>query len=138
MATQSRLRIASALIAVCAGAACGSNDAGSNPAGPSTTNTPTINIVGQNGTQAFSPNPAGFGGQRVVFKNNDTVSHRVILNDGRGDTGDIAPGATSGLVTIPGDGTNYHCSVHPGMIGSVAAASGTAPPPCQGDYCNPY
>jgi plastocyanin len=95
-------------------------------------------LVGQNGVQAFSPNPATFGGQQVVFKNNDSVMHRVVLNDGSVDTGSIAPGATSGVVTMPGTGTNYHCSVHPGMIGSVTAASGAAPPPCQGDYCSPY
>ena len=51
-----------------------------------------ITIVGQNGTQAFSPNPASFGGQMVVFRNNDSVAHRVVLNDGSVDTGDIAPG----------------------------------------------
>lgn len=138
MTTQSRLLIASALMAGFAAAACGSSGGASNPTGPTTTNTPTINIVGQNGTQAFSPNPASFGGQQVVFKNNDSVSHRVILNDGSVDTGNIAPGATSSMITIPSTGTNYHCAVHPGMIGSVSAASGAPPPSCEGDYCSPY
>jgi plastocyanin len=50
----------------------------------------TIAIDGPNGTQAFSPNHAAFGGQAVVFKNNDSVTHRVVLNDGSIDTGDIA------------------------------------------------
>jgi plastocyanin len=113
---------------------CGSD---SPPMTPSPTTTPTINIVGQNGMQAFSPNPASFGGQQVVFKNNDSASHRIILNDGTVDTGDIAPGATSRAVTMPASGTNYHCSIHPGMIGSVAATGGP-PPPCTGSYCDGY
>ncbi len=131
------LRLAAWSVALLAiGSACGDD---SNPSGPSSNpNVPTINIVGQNGTQAFTPNPASFGGQTVAFKNNDSVSHRVILNDGSVDTGDIAPGATSRTVQMPGTGTNYHCTIHPGMIGAVAAQSGGAPPMCEGVYCSPY
>jgi plastocyanin len=130
------LRLAAYSLALVAiGSACGDD---SNPSGPSTTNVPTINIVGQNGTQAFTPNPASFGGQTVAFKNNDSVPHRVVLNDGTVDTGDIAPGATSRTVQMPGSGTNYHCSIHPGMIGAVSGSSGGAPPTCEGVYCSPY
>ncbi len=117
--------------------ACGGDS--SSPASPSPQpSTPTIDIVGQSGTQAFSPNPASFGGQMVVFRNTHNVPHRVVLNDGSLDTGDIAPGATSRAVQMPAAGANYHCSLHPGMIGSVATAMGGAPPPCDGVYCNPY
>jgi plastocyanin len=98
----------------------------------------TITILGQNGTQAFAPNPASFGGQQVVFKNNDTVTHHIVLNDGSVDTGDIAPGATSKVVTMPSAGTNYHCSIHLGMIGGIDAAASAAPPPCSGPYCVGY
>ena len=74
----------------------------------------------------------------VVFRNTHTVPHRVVLNDGSVDTGDIAPGATSRAVQMPAGGANYHCSFHPGMIGSVSAVSGGAAPPCEGAYCDPY
>jgi plastocyanin len=74
----------------------------------------------------------------VVFRNTHNVPHRVVLNDGSLDTGDIAPGATSRAVQMPAAGTNYHCSLHPGMIGSVATAMGGAPPACDGEYCSPY
>ena len=57
---------------------CGDGDSNSNPSGPSTATGPTISIVGQNGTRAFTPNPASFGGQTVVFKNNDSIPHRVV------------------------------------------------------------
>ena len=125
-------------------AACGGGS--SNPSSPSSPSPPpasqptaaTIDIVGQNGTQAFSPNPANFGGQMVVFRNTHTVPHRVVLNDGSIDTGDIAPGATSRAVQMPTAGTNYHCSLHPGMIGSVSGTAGGQPPTCEGVYCMPY
>jgi plastocyanin len=128
-----RLLTASAMLAgLVAVPGCGDD---SMPGTPSPSNTPTITILGQNGAQSFSPNPASLGGQQVVFKNNDSVIHRVVLNDGTVDTGNIAPGATSGVVTMPSSGTNYHCSVHPLMIGSVTTAAGAPPPPCTGDYC---
>ena len=116
---------------------CGGDSGGSTPSSPSSTAPATVTIAGQNGAQAFSPNPASFGGQMVVFRNNDSVVHRVVLNDGSVDTGDIPPGATSRAVTMPGSGTNYHCQLHPGMIGAVSSASGP-PPPCTGLYCEAY
>ena len=68
--------------------------------------------------------------------NADSDVHRVVLNDGAIDTGDIAPGTTSRAVTMPVTGTNYHCSLHPDMIGAVSPASGGAPPPCTGFHCD--
>ena len=111
--------------------ACGGG--GSTPSGPSS-GPLTITITRQNGAQSFSPNPATAGGQAVVFRNADTVVHRVLLNDGSVDTGNIAPGATSAQVEMPAQGTNYHCSLHPDMIGAVSGTSG-APPTCEGPYC---
>ena len=127
--------IAGVLLGGCSGSSTPSSP--STPSAPAPTPTTTITIVGQNGAQAFSPNPASFGGQMVVFRNNDSVTHRVVLNDGSIDTGDIAPGATSRAVAMPGSGTNYHCQLHPGMIGAVSSAAGP-PPPCTGIYCEGY
>ena len=36
--------------------------------------------------------------------------------------------------TVPAAGANYHCSIHPGMVGAINGSSGTAPP-CSGIYC---
>jgi plastocyanin len=117
---------------------CGGSSSSSTPTSPSTGGSATtIAINGQNGTQAFAPNPAALGGQPVMFKNNDSVTHRVVLNDGSIDTGDIAPGAISRSVVMPAAGTNYHCSIHPGMVGAVSGTAGQAPA-CTGLYCDPY
>jgi plastocyanin len=71
----------------------------------------------------------------VTWRNNDSVAHRIVLNDGTGDTGDIGPGATSRAVRLPAAGANYHCSIHPGMVGAIRATSGDPAPPCTGTYC---
>ena len=115
---------------------CGGGS-GSGPTPPSTGagNPFVITITSQNGAQSFSPNPASAGGQMVVFRNADTVVHRVILNDGSVDTGMIAPGATSAAMRMPGTGTNYQCSRHPNRVGAVNTYGGAPPPPCEGEYC---
>ncbi len=120
---------AAALVGVCA---CGGG--GNTPSGPSSSGPLTIAIVGERGGQSFSPNPATAAGRRVVFKNNDTVVHRVRLNDLSVDTGDIPAGGTSREIVMPNTGTNYHCFLHPTMIGAVGAPS-AGPPPCTGMYC---
>jgi plastocyanin len=125
------LTVATAAALVGVGACGGDYNA---PTEPSSSSTVTISIVGERGGQSFSPNPASAAGRKVVFKNNDAVVHRVQLNDLTIDTGDIAPGGTSREVVMPNAGTNYHCSLHPTMIGAVGAPA-QPPPPCTGQYC---
>jgi hypothetical protein len=120
-------------------AACGSSGGGSPQTQPSGVpsggvNATTISILGDRGGDSFTPNPAPNGNPNLQWKNNDSVVHHIVANDGSFDSGDIAPGATSKMVALSTDGTNYHCTIHPDMIGSVAAQDGT-PPPCRGVYC---
>ena len=124
------LAAAAAIVASLGISSCG----GSSPSGPSAPNVVTITITRQNGAQSFSPNPVDAAGQMVVFRNGDGVIHRVQLNDGTLDTGNIAPGATSAAVLMPGAGTNYHCTIHPDMVGAVNSVAGP-PPACEGPYC---
>jgi plastocyanin len=125
-----------AFFAAIAACACGGDGAGpSSPSAPSAATPVTITIAGQNGALSFTPNPASAGGRSVVFKNNDSIVHRIALNDGSLETENIAPGATSRTLMMPGNGTNYHCTIHPAMIGSVSASSGGPPPACEGAYC---
>jgi len=78
-----------------------------------------INVVGINGAQSFSPNPATVpAGQVVSWHNVDTVTHRVVFNDGELDTGNIAPGAFSAAMGLVAPGS-YHCSIHPPMVGTI-------------------
>jgi plastocyanin len=119
------------------GGGSGSGSAG-NPSGPTILpgGPPTISIVGDRGAQSFSPNPGAVGQDNaIVWRNNDSVTHRIVLNDNSQDTGNIAPGASSRAIQMPADGTNYHCSIHPGMVGAVRATGGAPPPPCTGVYC---
>jgi plastocyanin len=117
--------------------ACGGGS--SNPGAPSSPPpgqaATTISIVGERGAQSFTPNPASASqGQTVSWRNNDAQIHRIVFNDGSLDTGDIAPGAASSPRAMPTNGTRYHCSIHPEMVGGINQSSGT-PPPCQGPYC---
>lgn len=130
-------RILVAILACTTIAACGggSSSAPTSPSPSPSGNTFTITVTQQNGAQSFSPNPASVGGQMVVFRNADSIVHRVVLNDGSIDTGDIAPGATSRAVQMPGGGANYHCSLHPTMVGAVNPVAGGPPPVCEGIYC---
>ena len=105
--------------------ACGGYTSPS-PTSPTGTSAPptgaaVINVVRENGAQSFSPNPATVAaGQMVVWHNVDTVTHRVVLNDGALDTGNIAPGAFSAPMTLTAVGA-YHCSIHPSMVGTLVS-----------------
>jgi plastocyanin len=107
----------------------------SNPAAPTpppaTANgVVTIEVVAINGAQSFSPNPATLpAGQTVVWHNANNTTHRIVLNDRSVDTGDLAPGASSQPMAIGATGGQYHCSIHPEMIGSINQGTAAAPPP---------
>lgn len=116
---------------------CGSSGGGGTPTGPSQNAAALfVSILGERGNQSFSPNPATASrGQMVAFRNNDTIIHRVRFNDGSLDTQDILPGQSSAPRAMPTDGANYHCPLHPGMIGSFNSP-GAAPPECDDpQYC---
>ena len=87
----------------------------------------TIDVLGVNGAQSFSPNPATLpAGQRVVWHNIDSITHRVVLNDGSLDTGNLAPGASSQPMSINTGTVPYHCSIHPSMVGTIVPAASTS------------
>lgn len=124
-----------ALVAASFSIACGGGSG--NPSTPSTpSNTPiSISIVGDRGNQSFAPNPAQDSGVgQAVWRNSDGQVHRIVANDGSFDTGELNPGATSSATRIPAEGTNYHCSLHPGMVGAIRSRSGNTPA-CTGQYC---
>jgi plastocyanin len=131
-----RFRWLSGAILVFAAWGC-SGSSGSGSTGPSmptpTPNTApggatTVTITGQNGAQSFNPNPAPITqGSLVVWRNMDNTVHRIVMNDGSFDSGDIGPGGMSATMRLTSLGGNYHCTIHPTtMFGSVNVA--TDPP----------
>ena len=130
-----RLFVATMMVALSLSAwGCGSYaDPGGNPVTPTPTPAPapssgvvTINVVLENGAQSFSPNPATLpAGQMVVWRNIDRVTHRVVLNNGSVDTGDLAAGASSQPMSINTATAPYHCSIHPSMVGTIVPPAAT-------------
>lgn len=113
----------------CSGNGYGSGPSGSTSAAPSASGAVIVNVVGINGAQSFSPNPSTLpAGQAIIWHNADAITHRVVLNDGSVDTGNLAPGASSQPMTLRAGGSDYHCSIHPEMIGSINQATSQATP----------
>src|SRR3954453_1881624 len=113
---------AAAVAALSAGGVACSGYGSSSPTAPGTAppaDAITINVVRENGNQSFSPNPATVpAGKIVVWHNVDTAIHRVVLNNGQPDTGNLSPGAFSAPMTLGAPGP-YHCSIHPDMVGAL-------------------
>jgi plastocyanin len=119
--------VASFIVSACSGGGNGS----STPAGPSSTApTVTINIVGIEGNAAYTPNPApAASGSKLVFRNNTSVEHHLVMDDGSIDFGSVAAGASSAAQDLPPGGVgNYHCTNHPTMVGSINGTSAPEPP----------
>ena len=120
-------------LAVAAACGGGSGSPSTPSPGPGSTSPVTITILGERGAQSFNPNPAPES-IRFVWRNTDGLEHHIVANDGSFNTGVIAPGATSPAMSVAREGTNYHCTLHPAMVGSIRGSSG-GPPPCSGPYC---
>jgi plastocyanin len=81
----------------------------------------TITILGNRGNQSYSPNPQTVRvGQTVAWRNSDSSTHTATQDSAGFNTGNIAGGATSSPITMSAAGTfPYHCTLHPGMIGTI-------------------
>jgi plastocyanin len=134
-------RLVAVLASAVAAAQCGggssnnnsSSGGGSNPAGPGPTpSTITISIVGTLGNGSYVPNPVPVSsGEQVIFRNTDSVAHRIVMNDGSADFGNLAPGASSQARAVASG--DFHCTTHPSMVGSINGLAAPEPPPGSGD-----
>lgn len=100
--------------------ACSSNN-NTSPTNPTTgTSVSIVSGAAILSTTAFSPSPVTVTrGTVVTWKNNDTTSHDTTADGGMWNSGVIAPGA-SFSTTLQTAGTfTYHCTIHPGMVGTV-------------------
>ncbi len=95
---------------------CDSGDEAPNP-----TADVTINILGQNGANSYSPNPANVTvGQTVAWHNSDSMTHTATQNGGGFNSGNLGAGATSAPIRISTAGDlAYHCTLHPTMTGTL-------------------
>ena len=117
--TKAVVRSGVVALAACAWACGSSNSSPTTPSGPAAD--VTVNIQGDRGTQSYSPSPVSMrAGQTIGWKNNDSTTHTSTRDGGGFDTGNVAAGATSSPVTMSTAGTfTYHCSIHPGMVGTI-------------------
>jgi len=125
------------LIMICGalmfGAACGSSY--SSPSSPSPSPAPapsstppsggssSVSIpVGAQalGNRAYAPDELDVAiGTSVTWVNTDSIAHTSTSNASGWDSGIVAPGGAFSF-TFQNAGTfQYHCAIHPGMIGTV-------------------
>lgn len=137
--------MAVALAAVLALASCGGGSSSApttptnaSPASGTGAGNVTVSILGNMGGNSFNPNPAMVAsGQGVVFKNTDSITHHIMLDDGSMQTADIAPGATSAVLAVGNANVGFHCTIHPDMVGAFNGGTESTPPnnSCQTAYC---
>ncbi len=114
------IAILTALVAGCGKASSPS------PTGPSPTPSPSSSAVSivsgaaSKGASAFAPNPITIStGMTVTWMNNDSITHTSTSDTGAWNSGSLAPGASFSH-TFQSAGTfSYHCTIHPGMVGTV-------------------
>ena len=70
-------------------------------------------------TSAYAPNPIAVTGGTVTWTNNDSATHTSTGNSGTWDSGPIAPGGTFSRTFSSAGTFPYHCTLHPGMVGTV-------------------
>jgi plastocyanin len=117
------LRLIFVAVVVTLTVGCSSN---SNSTAPSTSNTspggPSISIVAGAfalTTTAYSPNPQTISrGSTVTFINNDSTAH-TATSGGTFDTGTINPGGRASVTLQNAGSITYHCTIHPGMVGTL-------------------
>ncbi len=109
----------------------GGSSAPSSPSGTAGSAV-TVTISATNGNLSYAPNPVQTAGQPLLFMNNDRVTHHIVMDDGSVDFGTLAAGASSVARAVSGGG-NYHCTIHPSMVGSVNGAVAPTPQPGSGD-----
>lgn len=115
-------------------AACGDYGDTPTPTAPSPTPSPTPEPGGSSssvaipvgaevlGNRAYVPDDLNVAvGTTVTWTNIDSVSH-TSTSDGAGwNSGLIAPGGRFSVAFQTAGTFPYHCSVHPGMVGTVTA-----------------
>lgn len=125
----SRLAVVSAILMLTA--ACGGGSS-SSPAAPSPTPSPapppsasssSVTIpagAAALGNRAYTPDEVNVAvGAQVTWTNTDAVSHTSTSDVNGWNSGVVAPGGQFSFTFQTGGTFRYHCSIHPGMVGTV-------------------
>jgi plastocyanin/phosphatidylethanolamine-binding protein (PEBP) family uncharacterized protein len=96
---------------------------------PTPTRTPAPNtVVIQN--FAFVPATITISvGQTVTWVNGDSAPHTSTSDTGLWDSGTLAQGASFSRTFTTAGTFDYHCTFHPGMVGTVIVTGGPTPTP---------
>ena len=90
-----------------------------DPAAPAAPISVIINIIGTFGSGAFDPDPIQAAlGNMMVWTNNDTRVHHIMLDDGT-DVGEVAPGQSTAPMALTTPSATFHCTIHPSMVGTI-------------------
>jgi plastocyanin len=122
-----RLTVVSAILMFAA--ACGS-DYSSPPASPSPTPSPTPGGPSSSvaipagaeslGNRAYMPDELDVAvGTTVTWTNTDSVSHTSTSNAAGWNSGIVQPGGQFSFAFQTAGTFSYHCTIHPGMVGTV-------------------
>jgi plastocyanin len=119
------LRIGWAFLLIGLLSACGSD----SPSAPSTgsgssgtSGTPVSIVAGASTltTTAYSPNPLNVSvGTTVTWTNNDNTPHTSTANNSLWSSPVIGPGGQFSTTFTSAGSFTYHCTIHPGMVGTV-------------------
>jgi plastocyanin len=106
--------------------ACGGGYSSTTPTtptpAPGTGSTPvSIPVNAQTlGASAFNPSPLTIPvGATVRWTNNDTIAHDATSNTNVWASGNLTPGAHFDFTFQTAGTYAYHCTIHPGMTGTV-------------------
>ena len=83
-------------------------------------NSTVVRIVGNAGSNSFSPNPVEVRvGETVTWINDDSGRHTVTSKDGVFDSGMMGKGQSFSFTFDKAGEYPYFCEPHPNMVGTV-------------------
>ena len=119
----SLLTIVSILLVGCGGGYSSPSPAPTTPSpAPATGSTPVSIPMNARtlGASAFNPSPLTIAaGTTVRWTNDDTIAHDTTSNANVWASGNMNPGAHFDFTFQTAGSYPYHCTIHPGMTGTV-------------------
>ena len=97
------------------------NSGGTSSGGSNGTPVSIVSGASTRGTSAYAPNPVTItSGTTVTWTNNDSIAH-TSTSDTAGvfNSGTIAAGGSFSFTFQTKGTVTYHCTIHPGMVGTV-------------------